>query len=125
MFRVSKSLLCYVCFFVETVKRNERKAKLGEAVAKLEEAQAKLTLVQQACHADRIKMAVLEAKLVAMEKSYREEYEKHTLQIHELQKENTLLQDEKRKLAMKVDELEREVQQHSTHLCSLVPRQGI
>ena len=124
MLQVSKSLGCCVCSCVETVKRNEDKARLGEAVAKLGETQAKLTIMEQTCHEDRIKVAVLEAKLVAMEKTYREDHEKHTLQIHEQQKENTLLQDEKRNLAMKVDELEREVQEHSTHLRSLVPAQS-
>ena len=124
MFQVSNSLGCYVCSCVETVKRNEDKAKLGEAVDKLGEVQAKLTTMEQTGHEDRIKMAVLEAKVAAMEKAYREEHEKHSLQIHEQWKENALMQDEKRKLAMKVDELVPEVQQHSTQLCSLVPAQG-
>ena len=122
---ITKSVGGFVCTFIETAKRNEDKAKLGEALAQLGEAQAKLITLEQTCHEDRIKMAVLDAKLVAMEKSYREDHEKHTLQFHEQQKENTLIQDEKRKLVeMKVDELEREVQQHSTHLYSLVPAQG-
>ena len=122
-FWVSKSLGCCVCCFIETVERNEDKAKLDEAVAKLGEARGKLSTIEQTCHEDRIKMAVLEAQLVAMEKTYQEDHETHTLQIHEQQKEKTLIQDEKRKLAMKVDEFEQEVQ-HSTHLYSLVPAQG-
>ena len=38
--------------------------------------------------------------------------------------EKAKLQDEKTKLAKKVDELEDQVQQHNTHLSSLVPAQG-
>ena len=86
---VSESLSCYVCCLIETVKRNEDKDKLDEAVAKLGEAQAKLgeargklSTIEQTCHEDEIKMAVLEAKLVAMEKTYQEDHEKHNLQIH-------------------------------------------
>ena len=110
-------IVCCVCFIIDAVKRNEDKAKLGEALAKL-------VAVERTCHEDQIKMAVLEAKLATVEKAYREDHEKHTLQIHERQRENALLQDEKKKLAKKMDELEGEVQQHSAHLYSLVPAQG-
>ena len=117
LLQINKTLGGFVCTFIETAKRSEDKAKLGEALAKLGEAQGKLITIEQTCHEDRIKMAMLEAKLAATEKAYRKDHEKHTLQIHEQHKENA-------KLAMKVDELEREVQQHSKHLYSLVPAQG-
>ena len=108
---------CYVCSIVETVKRNEEKAKL-------EEAQAKLLAVEHTCQEHHVQTAVLEAKLVAGEQAYREDHEKHSLQIHEQQRENALMQDEKRKLEKKLDDLQSELQQHTTHLHSMVPAQG-
>ena len=62
--------------------------------------------MEQTCHEDRNKMAMLEAKLAAIEKTYQEDHEKHSHQINELQKENALIKDEKRKLARKVDVVE-------------------
>ena len=78
------------------------------------EARAKLIKFTQTCHEDQIKVGMMD----------HEEHGKHTLQIHNQQKGDTLIQDEKRKLAMIVDELERESQQHSTHLYSFAPTHG-
>ena len=40
------------------------------------------------------------------------------------QEHNALMQDGKRKLAKKLDELEGQVQEHSAHLSCFVPTQG-
>ena len=117
MLSVPTIIHCYLCSFIVTVERIEDKAKLKEA-------QAKLIAVEWTCHEHQIKIAVLEAKLAAMENAYRNDHEKYTLQIHEQKKDNALIQDEKRKLTKRVDELEGEVQHLSTQLSSLIPAQG-
>ena len=57
------------------VKRNEDKAKLGEAVAKL-------GTIEQTCRGDQIKVSLVEAKLVAMVKGYEEDHEL-LMEMHE------------------------------------------
>ena len=93
-------------------------------MAKVGESQAKLVAVEHTCQEDHVKIVALEAKLVAREKAYREDHDKHSLQIHEQKRKNALIFDEKRKLEKKLDELQSEVQQHTTHLHSIVPAQG-
>ena len=122
--QITARIASYVCFFVETVRRNEDKAKLGEALAKLGEAQAKLIAVEHIFQEDHVKIAALEVKLVTTEKAYQEDHDKHSLQIHEQQKENALILDEKRKLEKKLEELQSEVQQHTKDFHSIVPAQG-
>ena len=64
-------------------------------------------------------IAGVEAKLVAVE-------EVHGNHIKELIKKNVFLEDEKKKLEKKVDELDDQLQQHmyQAHLLSLLPPIG-
>ena len=64
-------------------------------------------------------IAGVEAKLVAFE-------EVHDDQVKEQEKKNVFLEDEKQKLAEKVDELEDQLQQHmyQAHLLTLLPPIG-
>ena len=61
----------------------------------------------------------MEAKLVAVE-------EVHTNQVKEQKEKNVFLEDEKKKLANKVDELDNQLQQHmyQAHLLTLLPPVG-
>ena len=81
------------CIIIETVQRNDDKAKL--------------LAVEQTCHEDQMKMA---AKLAAIEKSHGENRAKHSQQIQKLQTQNASLQDENRKLARKTEEVDSQLQ---------------
>ena len=59
----------------------------------------------------------MEAKLVAVEKT-------HGYQVNEQKQKNVFLENEKKKLAKKVDELDQQVQQHRAHLLALLPPIG-
>ena len=79
-FPSKQSLGRYLCSSIETVKRNEDKAKVAQAVAKL-------STIEQTCHGDRIKVSLVEAKLVTTVKAYEED---HVL-LMEMYKENVLI----------------------------------
>ena len=91
--QVGKIISCYVCFFIETVQRNEDKAKL--------------IAVEQTCRQDQMKMA---ARLAAIEKSHGENQAMHSQQIQKLQTQNASLQDENRKVARKTEEVDSQLQ---------------
>ena len=59
-------------------------------------------------------VAGVKAKLVAVEKA-------HGYQVKEQKRKNVFLENEKKKLAQKVDELDEQVQQHQADLLALLP----
>ena len=84
----------FASLYIETVQRNEDKAKL--------------IAVEQTCHQEQMKMA---AKLAAMEKSHGENWAKHSQQIQKLQTQNASLQDENRKVTRKTEKVDGQLQQ--------------
>ena len=83
----------FASLYIETVQRNEDKAKL--------------IAVEQTCRQDQVKMA---AKLAGIEKSHDENRAKHSQQIQKLQTQNASLQDENRKVTGKTEEVDSQLQ---------------